>query len=233
MPAMERRADTEESRMTKPHLTVLSHLAAALLAGASLLACSADPSDAFDGDDALEPSKSDPSSTDDGPVCLTGKDYAGFGGKKLGASERTEAVAGADRARIKPLSALRSEYVRLLGAEPETLKSQEQSIGRPQSRWFVEPEANAVAIYSLYAVAFDGCYAFMKTGPFAEAPTAETAPAQCKSLGRKFWSRTLTDEETATCAELVLSGLPGSTTPSRRWAHTCATLLTSAGFLSY
>jgi hypothetical protein len=50
-------------------------------------------------------------------------------------------------------------------------------------------------------------------------------------MQRKFWQRTATPDETKACADFTL----GLTEPvaRRRWAHACASIMTSAGFTTY
>lgn len=167
-----------------------------------------------------------------GGACKVGRTYPGFGGDTLGAT-RVVAGAGADRQRVKPLSTLRTEYTRVLGAVPATLTDHAASIGQPTPRYFTEAESNAVALYSTYAVSFDGCQAMMTGAPYTTAPTLESAKTECAALGRKLWSRTLTVAEIDACADLAVNGLPKENPPRRNWAHVCASLLSSAGFITF
>jgi hypothetical protein len=191
--------------------------------------CSAQPAGTFEDDEG----KLGDGGSVDGPACKPGRDYDGFGGEKIGDTGRAEGEAGQSHRRVKPLSALRTEYARVLGKTPASLAAQSDSIGKQEPRFFAEPQANAVALYSLYVVAFDGCVAQLDSGPFASAPTMESARTQCHELGRKYWSRTLSNDEAEACANLAVNELPAASAPNQRWGHACASLLTSAGFLSY
>ena len=144
------------------------------------------------------------------------------------------AKVGADRGRIKPYSALRGEYERTLGLAPASLEGAAASFGRPPERFSSEPGASAIQVFSAYRVAFDGCLDFVeKDVVYAKAPTDGTAKTQCNALTRKFWSRAATEEELKACTDVALVDSVSETEPKRRWAYTCATLLSSAPFLTY
>ena len=51
-------------------------------------------------------------------------------------------------------------------------------------------------------------------------------------MSRKFWSRTPTTQEIASCADVAMTGAAGEPI-ARAWAYACACVLTSAGFLTY
>jgi hypothetical protein len=93
------------------------------------------------------------------PKCTdVGKAYVGFSGTKL-EDKRVNAKIGADRARIKPYSALKGEYERLIGVAPGSLGQAAPAFGNPPERFASEPRANAIQVYSAFRVAFDGCLA--------------------------------------------------------------------------
>jgi hypothetical protein len=168
------------------------------------------------------------------PKCTdVGKAYVGFSGTKL-EDKRVNAKIGADRARIKPYSALKGEYERLIGVAPGSLGQAAPAFGNPPERFASEPRANAIQVYSAFRVAFDGCLAFSETKPeYATAPTPGTASAQCTALARRFWSRAPTPDEVKACVDVATVDSASETAPRRRWAYTCATLLSTAGFLTY
>lgn len=168
------------------------------------------------------------------PKCVDfGAKYTGFAQTDLN-DKRVNAAIGADRARIKPYSALKGEYNRVIGATPDSLDKAGASFGSPPDRFSAEPKASAIQIYSAFHVAFDGCLTFTQTAPeFAAAPAPDTASTQCTNMARKFWSRSATKDEVDACAQVALTDSATETDPRRRWAYTCASLLTSAGFLTY
>ena len=176
--------------------------------------------------------------SDDGgsnaPACTDfGKGYTGFGGTKL-EDKRVNAAIGADRARIKPYTALKAEYERVIGQAPDSLGQAAGSFGSPPARFASEPRAGAIQLYSAFRVAFDGCLTFTATAAeFGAAPTKESATAQCTTMARKFWSRAPTPEEVDQCTQVALNDSSKEADVRRRWAYTCATLLSSAGFLTY
>jgi hypothetical protein len=161
-----------------------------------------------------------------------GKSYVGFGQRKLEAS-RASALSYEDRARIKPYSALGAELARVLGTTPATLASSANAFDDPPPRWFSETKSSAGTVYAFYAVAFDGCLAFTSTGTaYAAAPTVATATSECTTMAQKFWSRAPTAEETQACVDVAM-GSSSEPSARRRWAYTCAAVLSAAGFVAY
>ncbi len=209
-----------------------------LLVGVALFACNG-------SDDQLRGRHNDGTNDPDGgdggvdpgtgaPTCTEfGKEWTGFAGTHLAAT-RVDGNIGADRARIKPYSALEAEYTRTIGEAPSSLSATESSLEQSPERFYVEPQASAIGVWSNFRVAFDGCLTFTNTaGEYAAAPTAETAAAACTTLARKFWSRAPSPDEVQACTQAALVDSASEATPRRRWAYTCASLLSSAGFLTY
>jgi hypothetical protein len=170
------------------------------------------------------------------------KGYVGLGKVEL-TTKREETAAAMDRARVKPYAVLASEYARTLGKAPPlaSAPSTVATFGEVPARWYTEPAATAVGLYTSYRIAFEGCLAQNADPKYAQLPTAETASNECSAWARRFWSRTATPEELAACVkvatadateEVTQSG-SSPTAPQRRWAYTCATVLTSSGFLTY
>lgn len=202
-----------------------------LLLGLFGVASCDDPTDDAKRRNVTGPDDSDPSV----PKCTdVGATYTGFAGTNL-VESRINAKIGTDRGRLKPYSALRGEYERTLGVTPDSLEGAEASFGRPPDRFSQEPRGSAIQLFSAYRVGFDGCLTYVEKNKatFAGAPTAESAAAQCKAMARKFWSRAATDEELAACTAVALTDTASEPDPQRRWAYTCASLLSSTGFLTY
>jgi hypothetical protein len=164
--------------------------------------------------------------------CQEGKPHPGFGGNDF-ASERKPGAMGGDRRRVKPFSALRTEMARALGQMPGAMAASGAAFGEDPPRWFSEPTAGAVSIYTTYGLGFSGCYDTMTTANYAQAPTAQTAADECAKMQRKFWQRAPTAEEGKTCVALAVDGLAAEANARRRWAHVCASILASAGFTTY
>jgi hypothetical protein len=162
-----------------------------------------------------------------------GASYTGFAGERLD-DGRVKANIGADRSRVKPYSALRAEYERVLGVAPNGIDQAAPSFGAPPSRFSVEPRASAIQLYSAYRLAFDGCLSYVETLPeLADEPTPQAASTMCSAMARRFWSRAPTESEVDHCAQVALVDSAPEPVPQRRWAYTCAALLSSAGFLTY
>lgn len=162
-----------------------------------------------------------------------GRTYTGIGGAQLQAG-RVEEAPYSDRRRMKPFSALRGEYQRVLGNQAADLDAFAATFGRPPARWFEEPEASANTLYASFTLAYQGCTDFTASAvEYAEAPTEESAAATCAAFARRFWDRDAEEEELAGCVEYAVSGTASESNPRVRWAYTCASVLTAAGFVSY
>lgn len=194
--------------------------------------------------------------TAEAPLCTsTGRERLGLGKAKLGVGRVAE-PHGADRGRMKPYSALLTEYARVLGEDnaPDLVRSSGATFGEPAERTFLEPEPNAVSLFTAYRVAFEGCLRVTGALPnakgqtagdakYAAAPTADTARAECSAWAHRFWSRAATPDEVNACVEVAMveslkedqtnGSAPVATTPVRRWAYACASVLTATGFLTY
>jgi hypothetical protein len=108
------------------------------------------------------------------------------------------------------------------------------TFGDDPPRWFSEPQMSAVTLYSAFQVAYQGCQTLTSTDvAFADAPTADTANAQCAEWANRFWNRTASADEVAACVQVATQDTQSVSGARLRWAYTCASLLTSAGFLSY
>jgi len=166
-----------------------------------------------------------------------GRSYIGFGGTedKLEASRISEGT-GINRARVKPVVAIAGEYERALGkgaVSGTSIFAAIPAIGIADARWFEEPALNAISTATLFNLAFEGCLQYTATdAAFAAAPTAESGTSQCTTMQRRFWQRDARPEEISACSSYSTS-LSAEKEPRRQWAYVCASILTSAGFLSY
>lgn len=201
--------------------------------------------------DGTTPGGEDGTATSPAAQCTDlNRKYAGLGGEELTAT-RVDEFAGLNRNRVKPFSALDGEYTRVLGKTPTLLASSAASFGEAPARWSSEPQGSALTTYQSYRIAFGGCLELTGEGgadaaKYANAPDATTAGTICAEWERKFWSRTPEAGEIEACKqvavtdsakELPIGAAPGSalqdTAPRRRWAYTCAAVLTAAGFSTY
>lgn len=163
--------------------------------------------------------------------CKEGLAHPGFADVDF-VGDRKPGAIGADRRRVKPYSALRSEFQRALGAAPAGLATSVAAYGDVPPRWYQEPTAGAVSLYTTYTLAFTTCYETMTASTYAEAPTAASASAECAKMQRRTWQRSATPDETRACADLAVD-LADEPSPRRRWAHACASIMTSVGFTTY
>lgn len=195
---------------------------------APLASCLEDMSCKGHGDD--DDSTDDATRADQASQALTcvtgGRPHIGLGGEDLAAKE--DGPPGGDRARVKPFSALVTEYPRVLGRAPASLKTAGSTFGVPQERWFLEPIASGVYLSRAFEVAFEGCAELVAGDPrFEVAPTPGTAHDACTEWTRRFWSRDATPEQLEAC---TAAATEAAVDP---WAYACASVLTATGFLTF
>jgi hypothetical protein len=167
--------------------------------------------------------------------CDMGKTYTGFAGTELTAG-RIDGDIGPERARMKPFSALTGEFPRVLANTPAMLA--DPSVGNTYSitpaRWVSEPVASGVTVYTTYRIAFQGCLTATGTpAQYKTLPSNTTAATECGDWARKFWSRTATQAEVNACVKVAMVDTATETNSMRRWAYTCASVMTAAGFTTY
>lgn len=165
------------------------------------------------------------------PDACKGEPHIGFANLDF-TSDRKPGEVGINRRRVKPYSALATEFQRTLGKVPTNLAGSAAAYGEVPARWYVEPDQGAIAAYTTYQLSFATCYEQMTQPEYGMAPTATTAPAMCSSWQRKVWQRTPSADETKACADFVL-GLTTEPAARRRWAHACASIHSAIGFTTY
>lgn len=211
---------------------------ASTLIGLCLVACSAaqgdltgQPPGTDPGTDPGPTPTTAPTMTPPGPDVCASTPHIGFANFDF-VSDRKAGDIGTNRRRVKPFSSLATEYTRALGAVPTALSTDDAAFGDQPARWFYEPDEGAVSLYTTYTLSFQACYDSLTATDYTVMPTATTASAQCASMARKYWQRTATPDEVQACSDLV-TGLTTEPVARRRWAHGCASLLTSTGFTTY
>lgn len=177
------------------------------------------------------PAPTDTTPTPPAPGACEAQPHVGFA-KTDFVADRKPGDIGLNRRRVKPYSALATEFNRALGAVPTALGTNVAAFGEAPARWFQEPNEGAVSLYTTYMISFSTCYETLTQAEYQIAPDATTAPATCAKLQRKFWQRTATPDETKACSDLTL-GLTTEPLARRRWAHACASILSSSGFTTY
>lgn len=173
--------------------------------------------------------------------CKEGVPHVGFAGTDF-VQDRKVGGIGSDRSRIKPFSALKTDFQRTLGNIPAQMNASAPAYGDVVDRWYAEPIAGAVSLNTTYNLAFAGCFDTMTAANYSVMPTAATATEECAKMQRKFWSRTPTPDETQACANFAMGvtdpdNLAANVTADqkirRHWAHACASVMTSTGFTTY
>ncbi len=178
------------------------------------------------------PPPSTPPDTPAAPHCDMGRTYAGFAGTELTAG-RYDADLGLETARFKPYTALQTEYPRVLANTPGLLASSGSTFAIVPARWYVEPQASAINLYTAYRIAFQGCLTATSGTSFATVPSNSTAATQCTTWAKAFWTRDPLQAEVDSCVKVAMTDTAAETDPHRRWAYTCAAVLSSADFLTY
>lgn len=170
---------------------------------------------------------------DSEPLCVVeSRSYPSSLGSHNLEADRIEQVGQSDRARLKPFAALATDIERVTGIAVNT-DAYADTFGKPPARWFEEPEASANTLYAGFLMLFDACTDYTADGAmFANAPTAEEADMNCRAMARSFWNREATDEQASACASYALA-TDANEGPRRRWALSCASVLSAAGFLTY
>jgi hypothetical protein len=187
--------------------------------------------DNLPGDGILNPANN-PDNAGPALACDFGYSYQGFGGTRLEAGRADEEV-GFDRDRVKGYDALAGEYARVLGTTPDLFNDLGSTFGEVPPRWYQEPQATAVSLYSSMRVAFVGCLDFTNSADFDAMPDATNAPLKCSAFATKFWSRDPDTDEVASCVDVALNGTANEPAARRKWAYTCASVLSSAPFLTF
>jgi hypothetical protein len=164
--------------------------------------------------------------------CKEGAAHLGFANTDFATAGRNPGGIGIDRRRVKPYSALKSEFQRALGKVPTDLATSAAAFGDMPARWYSEPTSGAVSLYTMYTLAFTTCYDTMTDAKYTQMPTADSAAAECATMQRKIWQRSPTPDETKACADNAV-GLTDESVARRRWAHACASIMTSTGFTTY
>ncbi|MFO0740355.1 MAG: hypothetical protein U0270_30950 [Labilithrix sp.] len=201
---------------------------AAAILSVLAVACSAEW---VDEDSSASESNLDGSSL----VCTSakpGRSYELFDGSKLEAKRADESF-DANRARFKPFAVMADEYKRVLGVTPKSLATAAATFEDPPARWHAEAAPSAVAIDAIYRIGLEGCTAMVAaSAELAAAPTAASAKTFCADLMDKAWGEAPA-AALDTCADLATNKLSGEPDARKRWAHTCAAVVTSPQFLTF
>lgn len=226
--------------MKTPKTLIVGALAAVALTGCSLGSSQAELTNITPVDpttqgpiDPNEPVAIEPVDPIPPPRCDMGKSYTGFAGTMLEAG-RVDMDIGVERARMKPFSALQGEYNRVLANQPALLASSASTFAIEPNRWLVEPQGSAINLYQAYRIAFQGCLTATATATqYGVIPSNGTAATECGSWARKFWSRTPSQTEVDSCVQVAMVDTSSESNARRRWAYTCAAVLSATGFMTY
>jgi hypothetical protein len=229
-----------------------------ILSSLLALACASPDDDILDPNNPNGPGGGGPgssgSATPEAPKdCRSNQvKHLGMDGKDLNVrvdgtqDQQTWAPVVEDRHRMKPYEVLKGDFARVLGTANQTnmqnlLNGSADAFGAAPNRWFVEAQSSAVSVYTAYRVAFRGCLQYANVTPeYAQQPTAATAATECAKLQEKAWSRVPVKEEIDACVAIATDeasfakGTPQPVTDAKaKWAYACASVLSSANFISY
>jgi hypothetical protein len=167
------------------------------------------------------------------PACVRGRAYVGFDGRDI-AQDSTAAAPQSELRRPKPFSALATEIPRVLGTAPALLASSESTFGLIPERWESAPTMSAVSVITTFRIAFQGCMSSqVQPAKYTSTPTPTSAQAECAAWAEYFWSRPPAPDELTACVELLMNDLASESDPRRRWAYACASVLSTAAFLTF
>ena len=91
-------------------------------------------------------------------------------------------------------------------------------------------------MYKRQTLAYEACtnYVVNDAARFAADPSTVSADKECRAMQRAFWSREPQPAEIAACTTFALTkSQEPQGTAQKRWAHTCASVMSAAPFLSY
>ena len=167
-----------------------------------------------------------------------GRTYKGFGGFELTAGRQEQIPSQGDRARIKPFSALKGEFSRVLSVTPRSLLSNGDSFDEPDARLYIEPTVTGVNVFTLYRAAYEAALTYVAQNPdnlpgLGSAPSEATAGTVCTFIGTRAWHRNPSESELAACKKVALVDTVMEQSSANRWAYSIASILTAVGFASY
>lgn len=173
---------------------------------------------------------------------VEGRAYSGLSGRDLTAvrKETIDAPLLATRMRVKPIDAIRGEFLRVFGFVPQLLLNGDALLGVPTPRWDREPMTSSFALLALYRSGFQACGKYVDAHQAWLAAADNTSrSAACQQMLSEMWERTPTNEQAAACADIA-SGASLPDTPAGRgastkirWQHACAKAVTAPDFLTY
>jgi len=164
----------------------------------------------------------------------SGRTYKGFGNVELTAARLTEIPMEGDRFRIKPFDALKSDFQRVMGSVPKSLDANAATFAAAPERWYSEPVASAVTLFTTYRVSYEAALTFTGSdAKYASAPTQDSAKAACDSFARQVWNKVPTSEQVASCVKIAVVDTAAESDPKSRWAYALASVLSATGFVAY
>jgi hypothetical protein len=89
-------------------------------------------------------------------------------------------------------------------------------------------------VYAAFALAYEACTQHtLAPAVFANAPDATSAGLACREFARAAWHREATEDEATACVTYTLDQTIPTDPPRKRWAYSCAAVLSASGFLAY
>lgn len=168
-------------------------------------------------------------------TCAPGKVYKGFGDAELAAGRVTEIPSEGNRFRIKPYAALLGEFKRVLATTPKSLTENADSFAEPPERWFLEPHASAITLFTIYRASYEAALTFVARDPktYAAAPDEQSAALACTGFAKQAWNRLPSSEEMESCKNMALVETAEVRDVKARWAYVFASIMSATGFISY
>ena len=164
----------------------------------------------------------------------SGRRYRGFGNTDLVAGRVTEVPIDMDRFRLKPLSVLSADFNRIFGSVPSSLERNRTTFIHASDRWYIEPKASGVTIFSTYRIAYEGSLAFAATNPMtAAAPSEESATEVCSTFAEMAWNQAASEAQIDACRKVAVIDTATEPDVKARWAYAFAAILTATEFVAY
>ena len=172
-------------------------------------------------------------------VQCTGKSevsYKGFGDRNLMAGQVIEKdiPEEGDRYRIKPYEVFASEFNRVAGTVPNSLRSSAATFGAVPNRWYEEAVSSSFTIFATYRIAYEaGLNLAASDATYQSPPSEDSATKVCTDFATLAWNRVPSSEEVESCKNVALVHTKDVPETNIRWAHTIASILAASGFIAY
>jgi len=170
-----------------------------------------------------------------GLMCTPGGTYSyvGLGGVKLEVGRARSAV-NRDRHQVKSLNVLRDSYRQSFGVLPPSFTRYTATFSVKEPRWLSPTMPSAFSNYALFVMGREVGQAVIRgDASWAKRTGDEEIAEGCKLIAAKAWIRTISDEESQSCATYLSRPEFAELSAEDRWSYVFAAMLTSVEFITY